>query len=148
MTVYLQDLKPGMSASLTRTVTEREIELFGEATGDRNPVHFDEEFAKKTIFRGRVAHGALLIGYVSAVVGNDLPGPGTIFSSATIAFMAPVRLGDTVTVTCIVRAVEGRTVLLDCTARVGETVVAEMQARAIAPKRPPSAKSPENTTQA
>lgn len=141
MTVYLDELKPGMSASLTRTVTAREIALFGEATGDMNPVHFDEEFAKKTVFRGRVAHGALLIGYVSAVVGNDLPGSGTIFSSANIAFKAPVRLGDTVTVTCVVRSLEGRNVTLDCTARVGEVVVAEMEARAIAPKRPPAAKT-------
>ena len=140
MTVYLEDLKPGLSASLTRTVTEREIALFGEATGDMNPVHFDEEFARKTVFRGRVAHGALLIGYVSAVVGNELPGAGTIFSGAKIAFKAPVRLGDTVTVTCTVRSVEGRNVTLDCIGRVGEVVVAEMEAHAIAPKRPPDRK--------
>jgi 3-hydroxybutyryl-CoA dehydratase len=137
MTVYLEDLKPGLSASVTHTVTERDIELFGEATGDMNPVHFDEAFARKTVFRGRVAHGALLVGYASAVIGNDLPGPGTIFSGATIAFKGPVRLGDTVTVICTVREVEGRNVVLDCTARVGETVVADMQAHAIAPKRPP-----------
>ncbi len=141
MTVYLEDLKPGMSASLVHTITEQDIELFGQATGDRNPVHFDEEFAKKTVFRGRVAHGALLVGYVSAVVGNDLPGPGTIFGGASIAFKAPLRLGDTVTVTCTVRSIEGRNVILDCISRVSETVVAEMQVRAIAPKRPPSAKT-------
>jgi 3-hydroxybutyryl-CoA dehydratase len=136
MTVYLEDLKVGMSAGLTHTVTEQDIELFGQATGDRNPVHFDEAFARKTVFRGRVAHGALLIGYVSAVIGNALPGPGTIFSGATIAFKAPVRLGDTVIVTCTVSAIEGRNVTLDCTGRVGEQVVAEMRAHAIAPKKP------------
>jgi len=136
MTVYLEDLKVGMSASLTHTVTEQDIELFGQATGDRNPVHFDEEYARKTVFRGRVAHGALLVGYASAVIGNELPGSGTIFSGATIAFKAPVRLGDTVTVTCTVSALEGRNVTLDCRAMVGETVVAEMEAHAIAPKKP------------
>ena len=140
MTVYLEDLKLGMSASLTHTVTERDIELFGEATGDRNPVHFDEAFARKTVFRGRVAHGALIIGYVSAVIGNDLPGPGTIFSGATIAFKAPVRLGDTVVVTCVVSKIEGRNITLDCIGKVGETVVAQMQAHAIAPRKPPEKK--------
>jgi len=141
MTVYLEDLKPGLSARATHTITEREIALFGQATGDINPVHFDEVFAKKTVFRGRVAHGALLVGYASAIIGNDLPGPGTIFSGANIAFKAPVRLGDTVTIICTVRSLEGRNVTLDCIARVGEVVVAEMEARAIAPKRPPSAKT-------
>jgi 3-hydroxybutyryl-CoA dehydratase len=72
MTVYLEDLAPGLQASLTRTVTEEDIELFAQATGDRNPVHFDEDFARKTVFRGRVAHGALLMGYASAVIGNPL----------------------------------------------------------------------------
>src|ERR1700744_2357751 len=102
MTVYLEDLKVGMSASLTHTVTDHDIELFAQATGDRNPVHFDEDYARKTVFRGRVAHGALLIGYVSAVIGNDLPGAGTIFGGAAINFKAPVRPGDTVVVTVTV----------------------------------------------
>ncbi len=136
MTIYLDELKLGMSASLVHTVTDRDIELFGEASGDRNPVHFDEEFARSTVFRGRVAHGALLISYVSAVIGNQLPGPGTIFMGASIAFKAPVRPGDTVTVTCTVEAIEGRKVTLDCPAKVGETVVAEMRAEVLAPRRP------------
>ena len=76
MTVYLDEIQPGMSARSTRTVTERDIQLFGEATGDMNPVHFDEEFAKKTVFRGRVAHGALTIGYISGLLGTELPGAG------------------------------------------------------------------------
>jgi 3-hydroxybutyryl-CoA dehydratase len=144
MTVYLEDLKIGMSASLTHTITERDIALFGAATGDMNPVHFDEAFARKTVFRGRVAHGALLIGYVSAVIGNDLPGAGTIFSGAAITFKAPVRLGDTVKVTCTVRTIEGRNITLECLATVGEAVVAEMEARAIAPRRPPEKKPSED----
>src|SRR3954469_9119378 len=98
--VYLDELRPGMSASLSHTVTERDIQLFGEATGDMNPVHFDEEYARKTVFRGRVAHGALTIGFLSALIGTKLPGAGTIFVSATIAFKAPVRIGDTVVVSC------------------------------------------------
>ncbi len=141
MTVYLEDLKVGMSAGLTHTVTEADIELFGQATGDRNPVHFDEEFARKTVFRGRVAHGALLVGYVSAVVGNQLPGPGTIFASAALEFKAPLRLGETVSVTCTVRSIEGRNVTLDAVCSVGETVVAKMETRVIAPRRPPEKKA-------
>jgi 3-hydroxybutyryl-CoA dehydratase len=136
MTVYLEDLVVGMQAGLTHTVTEQDVELFAQATGDRNPVHFDEAYAKKTVFRGRVAHGALLMGYVSAVIGNQLPGPGTIFMGATVRFKAPVRLDDTVTVTCTVRAIEGRSVVLDCVCTVGDAVVADMEARALAPRRP------------
>ena len=78
-TVYLDELKPGMSASMEHAVTERDVQLFGEATGDMNPVHFDEDFARKTVFRGRVAHGALSIGFISALLGTKLPGTGSIF---------------------------------------------------------------------
>ena len=111
MTVYLDELKPGMSASAEHTVTERDIQLFGEVTGDMNPVHFDEEFARKTVFRGRVAHGVLSIGFISAVLGTKMPGAGTIFLSASIVFKAPVRIGDTVVTTCTVREVNGRAVM-------------------------------------
>jgi 3-hydroxybutyryl-CoA dehydratase len=72
---YIEDLKPGMSESFTKTVTERDIELFGEVSGDVNPVHFDEEFAKGTIFRGRIAHGVLSASYISTVLGMKMPGP-------------------------------------------------------------------------
>src|SRR3982751_3273002 len=97
--IYLDELVPGMSASSTRTVTEQHIQLFGEATGDMNPVHFDEEYARKTLFRGRVAHGVLSIGFISAVIGTQLPGEGTIFVSASIVFKSPVRIGDEVLTT-------------------------------------------------
>ncbi|HEX2759984.1 MAG TPA: MaoC family dehydratase [Rhizomicrobium sp.] len=137
-TVYIDELKPGLSASTSRIVTEHQIQLFGEATGDMNPVHFDEEYARKTIFRGRVAHGALTIGFLSALVGTRLPGAGTIFVSATIAFKAPVRIGDTVVVTCTVTGVEGRHVMINCICRVGETVVLESDIKVLAPKRPSS----------
>ena len=79
-TVYLDELTPGLSASIEHTITERDIQLFGEATGDMNPVHFDEDYARKTLFRGRVAHGVLTLGFMSAVMGNELPGHGTILS--------------------------------------------------------------------
>ena len=134
--VYLDELKPGMSAQTVRTVTERDIQLFGEATGDMNPVHFDEDFAKKTVFRGRVAHGALSIGYISALLGTQLPGDGSIFLSASIVFKTPVRIGDTVTTTATVREINGRAVVLDCVCKVGDRLVLESEAHVLAPRRP------------
>lgn len=136
MTYYLEDIKVGDSESLTRTVTERDIQLFGEATGDTNPVHFDEEFARKTIFRGRVAHGALTVGFLSALIGTQIPGPGTIFVSASIVFKAPVRIGDTVVVTVTVLGIDGRNGLLGCVCKVGDTVVMESELKVLVPKRP------------
>ena len=138
MTYYYEDLKVGQSESLSHTVTARDIELFGEATGDFNPVHFDEAYARKTVFRGRVAHGALSIGFISAVVGMKLPGPGTIFVSATINFKGPVRIGETVVTTCtVVEVGERRKVVLDCHCSVDGKVVVETQVVVLAPKKPP-----------
>ena len=135
-TVYLDELKPGMSASLEHIVSERDIQLFGEATGDMNPVHFDENYARKTVFRGRVAHGALSVGFISAVMGTKLPGAGTIFVSASLVFKTPVRIGDTVTTICTVRELVGREAIMDCACKVGERLVLEAEARVLVPKRP------------
>lgn len=136
MTVYLEDIRVGMTDTYTRTVSERDVQLFGEVTGDMNPVHFDEEYARKTIFRGRVAHGALTIGFLSALLGTQLPGAGTIFQSATIAFKAPVRIGDTVTVTATVKAVEGRIALIACVCTVGADEVMQSDVKVLVPKKP------------
>lgn len=138
MTYYIEDLHPGLSESFTKTVTEKDIQLFGEVSGDVNPVHFDEEFAKGTIFKGRIAHGVLSASYISTVLGMKMPGPGTIFMSLTTRFKAPVRIGDTVTATCTVREVvpEKRRVSFDCVCKVGETVVVEGEAMVMAPSRP------------
>jgi len=135
---YIDELKPGMSESFEKTVTERDVEMFGEVSGDLNPVHFDEEFARETIFRGRIAHGVLCLSYISTVLGMKIPGPGTIFMSATSRFRAPVRIGDTVTTVCTVREVvaDKRRVLFDCLCKVGDTVVVEGEALVMAPGRP------------
>ena len=134
--VYLDEIVPGMSATTEHTVTERDIQLFGEATGDMNPVHFDEEFARKTVFRGRVAHGALSIGFISALLGTKLPGDGSIFMSASIIFKLPVRIGDTVVTTATVREVVGREVVMDCECTVAGKQVLTSEARLLAPRRP------------
>ena len=138
MPYYIDELKPGMSESFEKTVTERDIELFGEVSGDMNPVHFDEEFARKTIFRGRIAHGVLCLSFISTVLGTKMPGPGTIFMNATSRFKAPVRIGDKVSTVCTVREVmpEKRRALFDCVCKVGDTVAVEGEALVMVPGRP------------
>src|SRR6201985_805114 len=138
MTYYIDDLKPGLSESFSKVVTEEDIQKFGEVSGDMNPVHFDEEYARKTIFRGRIAHGMIALSYISKVLGMQIPGPGTIFMGATTRFKAPVRIGDTVVTTCTVREVneEKRRVIFDCVCKVGETTVVEGEAMVMAPARP------------
>lgn len=90
------NLKIGDTVSLTKTITDKDVQIFGELTGDFNPVHFDEEFARNTRFGKRIAHGMLSASLISGVLGNKLP--GTIYLSQTLKFTAPVYLGDTVTV--------------------------------------------------
>jgi 3-hydroxybutyryl-CoA dehydratase len=126
-----------MSAEFTKTVSERDIILFGEVSGDTNPVHFDEAFAATTPFKGRIAHGVLTASYISTVLGMDMPGPGTIFLALNVRFKAPVRIGDAVTAVCTVRDVnsEKRRVVFDCSCKVGETVVIEGDATVMPPAR-------------
>src|SRR3990172_12375211 len=93
----IDELKVGDSAQITKTITENEINLFAKAIGDFNPVHLDEAFAQKTQFKGRIAHGALSLGFISAILGNILPGHGAIYLSQEVKFLAPVRIGDTIT---------------------------------------------------
>lgn len=137
MSYAIEELKPGMSASVSNIVSERDVTLFGEISGDTNPVHFDEAYAKTTIFKGRIAHGVLALSYISAVLGMKLPGPGTIFLSQTTRFKAPVRIGDTVTTICTVREVipEKRRVIFDCICKVKDTVVVEGEATVMPPSR-------------
>lgn len=92
----LDELTVGQSAELTREITEERIQRFAEASDDFNPVHMDEEFASKTAYRGRIAHGLLSASFVSAVVGTMLPGPGAIYLHQTMTFHKPVRIGDVV----------------------------------------------------
>jgi 3-hydroxybutyryl-CoA dehydratase len=137
VSVYYEDLKVGQSATMEKTVTDDDIQAFGRATGDMNPVHFDEEYAKKTLFKGRVAHGVLSIGFISAVLGMKLPGEGTIFVSAKVEFKAPVRIGDTVITTGTVKEIgERRRVVMDCLCTVNGTPVVIGEALVLAPKRP------------
>jgi len=93
----IDELKVGDSAQISKTISENDVYDFARVIGDFNPLHTDQSYAEKTIFKGRIAHGALSIGLLSTVMGNILPGHGTIYLSHEIKFLAPVRIGDTVT---------------------------------------------------
>ncbi len=92
----IHELKIGDSAHISKTITESDIELFARATGDFNPVHLDQAYAEKTSFKGRIAHGLLSVGLLSSILGNILPGHGTIYLSQEVKFLAPVKIGDTI----------------------------------------------------
>ena len=92
-----EDIKIGQHAEYVRTVTSEDIEMFGQVSGDYNPLHFNEDWAKTTMFKGRIAHGILTATYVSTVIGMKLPGPGTVYISQNMKFRRPVRIGDTIT---------------------------------------------------
>jgi len=93
----IHELKIGDSAQISKKITESDIELFARATGDFNPIHLDQAYAEKTMFKARIAHGLLSVGFLSAILGNILPGYGTIYLSQEIKFLAPVKIGDTIT---------------------------------------------------
>jgi 3-hydroxybutyryl-CoA dehydratase len=93
----IDELKVGDAAEFAKTVSESDIYLYTGVTGDFNPAHINEEYAKKTFFKSRIAHGMLTAGFISAVIGAKLPGPGTIYMKQELIFLAPVRIGDTIT---------------------------------------------------
>ncbi len=92
----ISELKIGDKEFVQKTISEGDIYLYAGITGDLNPAHINEEYAKNTIFKGRIAHGMLTAGLVSAVIGMKLPGPGTIYLAQELKFTAPVRIGDTI----------------------------------------------------
>ncbi|MCE1172205.1 MaoC family dehydratase [Azovibrio restrictus] len=126
----IEDLQPGMSASLAKTITDADIVLFSAVSTDTNAVHLNEEFAKTTMFGGRIAHGMLTAGLISAVLGNRLPGPGTIYMGQTLKFKAPVRPGDTVTATATIKEVivEKKRCIVETVCTVNGKVVLEGEA--------------------
>ncbi len=128
-------LHVGQEASISRTVTEQDILAFAEVTGDKNPVHLDAAYAAKTMFKQRIAHGMLSAGYISAVFGMELPGPGAIYVSQTLNFKGPVKIGDTVVTTVKVAeliAAKHRA-RFECTCSVGGKVVLDGEAVLMVP---------------
>jgi len=137
MTHHIDQLHPGMSASIAKTVTEADIILFAGVSTDVNPAHIDEEYSKGTMFGGRIAHGMLSASFISAILANKLPGPGTIYMSQTLKFKAPVRPGDTVTATVTVKEVNvaKNRVTLDTVCTVSGKVVIEGESVMMPPAR-------------
>lgn len=135
--LFLEDLSIGQSAELTRTVAEGDLAAFAAVTGDDNPVHLDEAYARTTAFKGRIAHGMLSAGYISAVIGTKLPGPGAIYVSQSLSFKRPVRIGDAVTARATITAIDERRgrVTLETVCLVGGKPVLEGEATILAPKR-------------
>lgn len=121
------EIKVGDSAEFSKTIAESDVYLFAGITGDLNPFHVNEEYSKNTFFKGRIAHGVLLAGFISTVVGCHLPGPGAIYVKQELKFMAPARIGDTITAKATVTDVneeKNRVVLqTTCTNQEGEVVL-------------------------
>lgn len=133
-----EEIELGMTASLENVVSAEDIQAFAGVTGDHNPVHLDADYAATTPFKGIISHGMLTAGYISAVFGMRLPGPGAIYVAQTLNFRRPVRIGDLITTT--VTAVElfpaKRRVLFECVCRNGESkVVLEGEAMLMVPER-------------
>ncbi len=101
----VNDIKVGDAEEFTKTVSETDVYNFAGVTGDFNPAHIDEEYAKGTFFKKRIAHGMLSAGFISKVLGTQLPGPGAIYMKQDLKFLAPVYLGDTITARCEVTEV-------------------------------------------
>lgn len=136
-TICIEDLEIGMVRSLRKTVTDRDIELFAEVSTDRNPVHLDDAYAQDTIFEGRIAHGMLTAGLISAVIGEQLPGHGTVYLGQSLRFLAPVRPGDTVLAEVEVLDIDHakRRVKLDTRCLIDGKPVLKGEASVLAPSR-------------
>jgi len=136
-TIYIEDMEVGLSRSISKTIGDKEIAQFAEVSEDHNPVHMDEDYAKGTMFKGRIAHGMLTSALLSAIIGEQLPGHGTIYLTQNIKFLAPVRPGEHVTATVTVAEIflEKKRVRLDCACYVGDKKVLSGDAMVLAPSR-------------
>jgi 3-hydroxybutyryl-CoA dehydratase len=136
-TICIEDLEMGMTRSLDKVVTDQDIEMFAQVSTDHNPVHLDDAYAQDTIFEGRIAHGMLTAGLISAVIGEQLPGHGTVYMGQTLKFLAPVRPGDMVHAEVEVVDIDfaKRRVKLDCHCTVGGKKVLIGEATVLAPSR-------------
>ncbi len=133
--LYFEDLKEGMRDAYAKTITDADVITFAGISGDTNPVHLNHEFASETLFEGQVAHGMLTASFISTVIGTKLPGPGCIYVSQNLRFMAPVKVGDTVTATCTVSRLipEKRMIEMETVCSVGGKTVLDGEATILVP---------------
>jgi 3-hydroxybutyryl-CoA dehydratase len=134
---YFEDLFVGMKGIYARTITETDIVMFAGISGDTNPMHLNEEYAKATPFGGRIAHGMLSACFITTVLGTRLPGPGCIYMSQNLRFRSPVRIGETVTTTVTVTGLvpEKRRAMLSTICTVGDRIVIDGEAMVMVPAR-------------
>ncbi|MBI4788549.1 MAG: MaoC family dehydratase [Chloroflexi bacterium] len=116
----------GQKASFSKTITEQDVATFAELSGDHNPVHLDENYAKGTRFGARIAHGAFSVAVISTVLGMQLPGPGTVYMSQTLKFVKPVYFDDTITANVEITALRADkgiiTLKTECANQRGEKI--------------------------
>lgn len=106
-------LEVGMKSEITKKITEEDIIKFSEVSEDKNPIHLNEEYAKKSIFKERIAHGMLSASLISAVLGNKLPGEGSIYLEQNLKFIKPVFIGDMITARVKIISIEGKNIILE-----------------------------------
>jgi len=137
-TLYFDELTLGMREAISKTVENEDVIGFAELSGDHNPIHLSEHFARKTRFGGRIVHGLYTASLISGVIGMRLPGPGAVYISQTLNFLGPVKIGDVVDVSVeVVELTEkGRRVRLKCECRVGDKVVLEGEGVLSVPPNP------------
>jgi 3-hydroxybutyryl-CoA dehydratase len=135
--LYLEDLTVGMSAMFGKTVTEADIAGFAGVSGDTNPIHLHDGFARTTRFGQRIAHGMLSGSFISTVIGTKLPGPGAVYISQTLEFKAPVLIGETITAVATITAIDDkrRRVTLKTQCFNGDKVVIDGEAVVLVPRR-------------
>lgn len=137
--MYFEELSVGQSAETIRLVTQDDIQAFADVSGDRNAVHLDADYARRSSFKGVVAHGMLSASFISGVLGTKLPGEGTIYISQNLRFLAPVRPGDAVATRVTVKEMRPGArsrgeVICVTTSRVGDIMVIEGEATVLVPK--------------
>ncbi len=142
-TICIEDLEIGMSASFAKTISESDVYQFAGLSGDFNPMHVNEEYAKTTPFGGRIVHGMLSAALISTVAGTRMPGPGCIYVDQSIKFKAPVHIGDTAKATLTVTDIDSRRrrVIMKAEVSVGDKIVATGEGTFMVDRRPESLES-------
>ena len=137
--MYIEQLAVGQSAESLKTVSREDIHAFADISGDHNPVHLDADFAATTAFKGVIAHGMLSASFISAILGTELPGEGTIYLGQNLKFLAPVRPGDLVKTVVTVKEIvsEKRRVICQTACFVADTQVIDGEATLMVPTQRP-----------
>ena len=136
-TIFLEDLKEGLKESFSKKISDQDLTKFAQVSSDFNPIHFDEKYAKNTVFKKTVVHGMLTASFISAIIGERLPGNGTIYLSQSIKFHKPVIVGQKVDTHVLIKKIEKqkKQVTLDCKCLVNGKVVLTGIALVLAPSR-------------